>query len=750
MTAKRQIPAITSEIRRISPALVSILEPLRQRVQELTGTGSSRVLTRGDLVGIKGFEEQVNGDIVYVPIVEVPDVSAIIEQRFNALADSSEGIFSDAQALFAHDELNTALNEVFASAFVFKVDVNGHIAGIGAAIEGNSPGVATTSRVIIQADQFAMTIPSPYWRASQAYALNQFVSPNDSTGFIYEATNVSGGGLSGTTEPTWPTVVDTTVVDNEVTWTARELGRAVPFQVGSVGGEIAVGINGNLLIDGTVTAGEIVAGSITTDKLAAGAVTADKIAANAITASKIAAGAVDTASLAALAVVSGTIAAGAVDTGQLASNAVDSSIIAAGAVDTSQLALDAVDSTIIADGAVDTSQLALDAVDSTIIADGAVDTAQLALDAVDAGRIAANSVNSSELVDASIISDKIAANAILAVHILAGIISADKIAANTITASQIAANTILAGQIAAGTITANEIAAGTITAAQILAGTITASEIAAGTITASEIAANTITASEIAADAVTADKIDVATLSAIAASLGTITAGLFQTDVSPNQRLEIDADGAYPIWYGSGTPKNDANADFYLDSAGNGFFGGTLAVNGVVGDNIVAGAVSISSNASGSFNYTSGTGTFEGDAHTSAGNRIEVSGGLSMGMIGGIGNTINGNSWTIRVRRRIDAGAWTTVQTFTIAPPSTTDEQSGFRVGALGADSKWSFSVDYISTTTRDFFLAYEFGDTPGAGDIEYDIAVTNSPTTSAPATDWLIFGRIATLEIKK
>lgn len=50
------------------------------------------------------------------------------------------------------------------------------------------------------------------------------------------------------------------------------------FVVGLVNGVSTVGINGNLLVDGTILARMIAAGAITTDKLAAGSVTAAKIA----------------------------------------------------------------------------------------------------------------------------------------------------------------------------------------------------------------------------------------------------------------------------------------------------------------------------------------------------------------------------------------------------------------------------------------------------------------------------------------
>lgn len=97
------------------------------------------------------------------------------------------------------------------------------------------------------------------------------------------------------------------------------------FIVGLVNGVSTIGVNGNLLVDGTVIARTIGASAITTDKLDAGAVTAakisagaietDKLAASAVTADKIAAGTITAdklavTSLSAIAANVGTVTAG--------------------------------------------------------------------------------------------------------------------------------------------------------------------------------------------------------------------------------------------------------------------------------------------------------------------------------------------------------------------------------------------------------------------------------------------------------
>ena len=58
------------------------------------------------------------------------------------------------------------------------------------------------------------------WSAGATIAANAFRRPTVANGFRYEAT-AGGGGTTGGSEPTWPTTVNATVVDNAITWTCR-------------------------------------------------------------------------------------------------------------------------------------------------------------------------------------------------------------------------------------------------------------------------------------------------------------------------------------------------------------------------------------------------------------------------------------------------------------------------------------------------------------------------------------------------
>jgi predicted phage tail protein len=212
-----------------------------------------------------------------------------------------------------------------------------------------------------------------------------------------------------------------------------------------------------LIVDGSIVAGQIAADTITAAQIAAGAISATELAANAVIAGKISAGTIVAADIAATTITAAKIVAGTITTAEIAAGTIVAADIAA----------------------------------------GTITATQIAADTITASQIAANAITATELAANSVIAGKILAGTIVAADIAATTITAAKIVAGTITTAEIAAGTIVAADIAAGTITATQIAATTITAAKIVAGTITTTQIAAGTIVAANIAAGTITASRL-------------------------------------------------------------------------------------------------------------------------------------------------------------------------------------------------------------------------------------------------------------
>ncbi|MCK5307032.1 MAG: hypothetical protein KAJ73_00335 [Zetaproteobacteria bacterium] len=69
-------------------------------------------------------------------------------------------------------------------------------------------------------DQIALSIENntPLWEASAAFIVDDLVRTTTKNGYRYDVQSIVGGGVSDSVEPTWPTVVGNTVVDNEITW----------------------------------------------------------------------------------------------------------------------------------------------------------------------------------------------------------------------------------------------------------------------------------------------------------------------------------------------------------------------------------------------------------------------------------------------------------------------------------------------------------------------------------------------------
>lgn len=63
------------------------------------------------------------------------------------------------------------------------------------------------------------------WAAATAYGVGVFRRPTTANGFRYEVTAIAGTGTSAGAEPTWPTTIGSTVIDNaganQITWTCR-------------------------------------------------------------------------------------------------------------------------------------------------------------------------------------------------------------------------------------------------------------------------------------------------------------------------------------------------------------------------------------------------------------------------------------------------------------------------------------------------------------------------------------------------
>jgi lysophospholipase L1-like esterase len=73
------------------------------------------------------------------------------------------------------------------------------------------------------------------WQPNTAYAYYVYVLPTVPNGFAYLNT-ISGGGTSGSIEPTWPTTIGGNVSDNNITWHCTYLNLVLSQRVSSIYG----------------------------------------------------------------------------------------------------------------------------------------------------------------------------------------------------------------------------------------------------------------------------------------------------------------------------------------------------------------------------------------------------------------------------------------------------------------------------------------------------------------------------------
>lgn len=117
-------------------------------------------------------------------------------------------------------------------------------------------------------------LTSQQWSPNVTYQSYQYVrgipaSPDDAPfpfqNFQYVCID---GGISGTTEPTWPVVVGDTVSDGTVTWQCRPLTEKVPFTIGVVDGVPSVVMSQAFIEDASIKTAQI--HDLAADKITAG------------------------------------------------------------------------------------------------------------------------------------------------------------------------------------------------------------------------------------------------------------------------------------------------------------------------------------------------------------------------------------------------------------------------------------------------------------------------------------------------
>ena len=138
----------------------------------------------------------------------------------------------------------------------------------------------------IDPDYVINQLQDAQWKPSHAYStLNEYVYPQGGNGYAYKVTVT---GTSGTTEPTWPTVVGQTVTSGSATFQcAANLMLETPFMVGLVDGVVKMVIKDTLIADACIKRAKIGLLAVDTARIADAAVVEAKVADAAITNAKI-------------------------------------------------------------------------------------------------------------------------------------------------------------------------------------------------------------------------------------------------------------------------------------------------------------------------------------------------------------------------------------------------------------------------------------------------------------------------------
>jgi hypothetical protein len=153
----------------------------------------------------------------------------------------------------------TEITDGILSEWTVKLNANGRVAGIGGMM--NPSG---SSEFMIVADKFSVVnitetnLTSGTLITGRYYQIKTYISNDDFTN-LGAASNATGVifKATGTTPTHWAHAS----VLNEI---------LVPFIIGNVNGNSTVGINGDLIVDGSLLARHIATGTLTADKIASG------------------------------------------------------------------------------------------------------------------------------------------------------------------------------------------------------------------------------------------------------------------------------------------------------------------------------------------------------------------------------------------------------------------------------------------------------------------------------------------------
>lgn len=257
----------TAFILNLDTAKVSPTETLAQRFSGITAsfTATNAAITAGDAANAAAITagDQANANAIASTNAAISTEATARANADSSLAQQITTLQSSVGTLTTSLQVTAAVVDGIQAKYTVKIDNNGYVTGYGLISTSNNG--APTSQFTVLADRFAVILPGQPAR--------------------------------------------------------------IPFIAGNLGGSPGVGINGALIVDGTISATAILARTITADRIVAGSLTANELANLAVTGSKIA-----DATITGSKIVAGSIAADRLSVAQLSALSADLGLVTAGLI----------------------------------------------------------------------------------------------------------------------------------------------------------------------------------------------------------------------------------------------------------------------------------------------------------------------------------------------------------------------------------------------------------------------------------
>lgn len=280
-----KVPNVDKQQRNWMDAVQSVIN---RRVLGI-GNGTDRLVDLKDLldagvvgVGAGGNVTGVSPNVTKPPLVtglSVRGVMTTIILNWNAPSFSNFGLVeiwrSDNNNIGEAFRVGTSVTNFYQDAVGTGATKYYWVRSISTAgVAGDFAADGLKGKTSLDPAYVMQLLTSQQWSPNSTYQSYQYVrgipaSPDDAPfpfqNFQYVCLV---GGISGTTEPTWPVIVGDTVADGTITWQCRPLTEKVPFTIGNVDGVPSVVMSQAFIEDASIKTAQI--HDLAADKITAG------------------------------------------------------------------------------------------------------------------------------------------------------------------------------------------------------------------------------------------------------------------------------------------------------------------------------------------------------------------------------------------------------------------------------------------------------------------------------------------------